>query len=155
MHLMVSIFYNDALFYSVLKLIRDLGLSAWRWIELLCTTKPSKELNILFKSFLDATKNELWDSKNELKKYVSKPGVINKLIDGEIGNNLLFVHKTRAINDYSESISEFVEKVTIKLFKESDYLNPDIEIFIQDCVKHHLLSMKNLFRNAGMTPQVK
>lgn len=153
MHLMVSIFYNDALFYSVLKLIRDLGLSAWRWIELLCTTKPSKELNILFKSFLDATKNELWDSKNELKKYVSKPGVINKLIDGEIGNNLLFVHKTRAINDYSESISEFVEKVTIKLFKESDYLNPDIEIFIQDCVKHHLLSMKNLFRNKDKIPQ--
>jgi radical SAM superfamily enzyme YgiQ (UPF0313 family) len=153
MHLMVSIFYNDALFYSILKLIRVLDLSAWRWVELLCSTKPSKNLNNLFKSFIDATKNELWDSKDELKEYVAKPGIINKLIDGEIGNNLLFVHKTRAINDYSDSIAEFVEEVTIKFLKESGDLNLELQTFVKDCAKYHLLSMKNLFKNKDEIPQ--
>lgn len=152
MHLMVSIFYNDALFYAILKLIRDLDLSAWKWIELLCSTKPSKNLNSLFMSFMDATKSELWDSKDELRKYVSKPGIINKLIDGEIGNNLLFVHKTRAINDYSDSIAEFVEEVTIKFFKESGNFNLEFQTFIKDSVKYHLLSMKNLFKNKDEIP---
>lgn len=155
MHLMVSIFYNDGIFGSIIKLLKSLNISIWEWIELLCKNTPPKKLYGLFFSFEKATIKELWSSKRELVKFTSTKKNINKFLNGEIGNNLLFTYKTKAINDFNEPISDFVKKTTIKLLKNYKMYNKEIDMFITDCVNYHLLSMKNLFKENEKVPSGK
>jgi hypothetical protein len=152
MHLIVTIFYNDSLFLSLLKLIKGLGLSPWRWIEHLCEVTPPDALGELFASFRDATTGELWEDEEALHKFIDEPGIIEKFVDGEIGNNLLFVHKTRAITQCANALATLAKDATIRLLEESGVTSPELDAFVEEAARFHELRMSNLFTNLEDTP---
>ena len=154
MHLIVTIFYNDSVFLSLLKLIRVLQLSPWRWIEfLLVETDAPTDLSDLFRSFREATVAELWEDKDDLLRFVRKPGVVDKLISGEIGNNLLFVHKTRAITEYALSLATIVKNATTRLLEHHNLASAETRAFVREAALYHQLRMTNLFTDQDETPQ--
>jgi len=147
LHLIVSLFYNDGIFENLLKLVRGVGLSPWRWIEILMATEMGPKLDGLIRTFRESTKTELWSSPEELKDFICSENTVERYLDGEIGNNLLFVHKVQAILDCPDELARLAGSATEKLFFESGLLDDQTREFIQDCVKYRLCQMTNLFAN--------
>ena len=127
MHLIVTIFYNDVIFETVLKALRTQGLSVFRWLELISDTTMESKVKGLFDDFRKHTDSELWKSRTDLEAFIQKPGVIERYMNGEIGFNLLYTFKSLAITNYLEGIVEVVTSAISRLLKESNR-NEDIEL---------------------------
>ncbi len=53
---------------------------------------PVAAVQKIFYSFVRLTKEELWDSEEELRAYIYADDNYNKLLTGEIGINLIQTH---------------------------------------------------------------
>ena len=145
LHLIVTIFYNDSLFSSVVKFLKSQGLSIWRWMEVLRDSVPPPGLCTVFESFREATKTELWTSRDALVEFVRQPGIVERFLSGELGNNLLFVHKTRSITDHVDGLAHLAEHSAIQLLEEAGKDTPEHRQFVTEAVGFHRLQMSNLF----------
>ncbi len=152
LHLVVTIFYNDGVFASLLKLLRSLELPVFRWIEILMESPLPAALEPLFASFIQATSEELWANKDELEAFIQQEDVVEKFIAGELGNNLLFIHKTLAITTYFEHLADFARDALCKFLHESDCASAEILAFLDDALKFHYLRAMNLFENQDVVP---
>lgn len=145
MHLMVTIFYNDSVFSTLLKLLGQLGISRWKWIEALLETPAPPGLQALFDRFAEATATELWREKKTLETFVQEPGVVQRFIDGELGNNLLFVHKTRAITEFAPDLAALAAASVLKVLAAERKDSETVRQFVADAVRYHEMRMTNLF----------
>ncbi|MBT4488289.1 MAG: hypothetical protein HOH61_22795 [Rhodospirillaceae bacterium] len=152
LHLLVTIFYNDGVFETLLKVIRQMGLSEFRWIEILLQSSIPPALAPLFESFETATREELWTDKSGLEAFVRQPGNVEKYIDGELGNNLLFSHKTQAITTYFEDLAEFARDTMQTLLSEADCDSEELFHFMDEALRFHCLRASHLFVGIEQTP---
>ena len=97
LNLMVTIFYNDAVFQGLLKLLRYLGISRYTWIKALFDYEFTGGLGETIKAFFKETKDELWESRDELMAFIRKPGNIEKYLNDELGANLLYKYQALAV----------------------------------------------------------
>ena len=81
-----------------------MNLSVFDWLELIFKQEPSGNVKELFDSFLNETKNELYQDRDELYKQTQKQEVIDSYIKGELGYNLLFVHKAVALSNHIDDL---------------------------------------------------
>ncbi|MDP6736622.1 MAG: cobalamin-dependent protein [Nitrospinaceae bacterium] len=149
LHLVVTMFYNDSVFGTLPKLLRLLGIPVFAWIESLFRQKPSQALERVFDSFIDSTQQELWDSREELEKFIQEPGVVDQLIAGELGNNLLFVHKTLAITHHIRDLADLAQRAIEDClcgFLDQDVLEKT-SAFVEDAILYHVLRVENIFSN--------
>ena len=74
---------------------------------------PKKILNI-FDNFVKETKEELWDTEEEMISFYSKDENYQKVINGEIGGNLIYKYKSinlvEAIREWSQFISILIKE---------------------------------------------
>ena len=71
--------------------------------------------------FLAETKEELWDSPEEILEFFRKSGNIEKYRKGEYGANLLFKYKTLALTKYMDIVLEIAYNTAIFMIKEVLY----------------------------------
>lgn len=145
LHLIISLFYNDGIFSSLLKFFKLKKLSIWRWIEILKDLKFGKDFQEISDQFMDATRTELWENPDELWKFVRKEGVVKKYIDGELGNNLLFTYKSMAIVRAVDDLSDVALEASKILIEENGINSPENSDFVSECVDYHRNSIKNIF----------
>lgn len=155
MHLIVTLFYNDGVFSTLLKLIRMKQLPIFRWLEAMIDAKPPERLATLFDSFRRATESELWKNRKDLEAFVGSPGVNEKFISGELGNNLLFVHKTIGITQYIDELAELARGAVIRCMAESGQDSPELTAFIDDALNFHCARAKNLFFDRDSEPVIE
>jgi len=152
LHLVVTIFYNDGVFASLIKLLKSMELPVFRWIEILLESPVPSALAPLFTSFTQATSEELWVDKRELDVFIHKKGIVEKFISGELGNNLLFVHKTLAITNYFESLADFARDTLYKYLQENNKVSKERMDFVDDALKFHCVRASNLFEKVNIVP---
>lgn len=145
MHLTIAVFHNDGSFGTILKYLRAAGLSVYRWLELLRDTPAPERLEALRRGFIDATRAELWDSEEELEEFIQRDGVIERYIDGDLGVNLLFTHKTMAMTQCTADLAAFVRECTLRLLDESGVTDPEVPAFVEDAAAYHEGRMTSLF----------
>lgn len=121
MHLIITIFYNDIIFSTVLKALKMHDLSIFRWLELISESTNGSRVEGLFEDFRKHTDTELWKDRKELEAFIQKPDVIEKYTSGEIGFNLLYTFKAKAFTQYLKGIVEVVRTATHRLLKESNF----------------------------------
>jgi radical SAM superfamily enzyme YgiQ (UPF0313 family) len=155
MHLIVTLFYNDGVFSALLKLLRMLHLSIFRWLEVMIEAEPPARLAEMFNSFRRATENELWDSREKLEAFVSSPGVTEKFIAGELGNNLLFVHKTLGITQHIDELAELARDSLMRCLAESGHTDPELSAFVDDALTLQCARAKNLFFDRESEPSAE
>lgn len=119
MHLVITIFYNDIVFGTVLKALRANSLSVYRWIELIREMIHETELHELFEDFRSHTETELWKDRKDLEKFIQKPGTVERYAKGEIGFNLLYTFKARALTYHVDSLVKIVKAAIERLCSES------------------------------------
>lgn len=150
--LIVNVFYNDSVFYGVKNLLCSLNLSIYDWLEEIHSSKNDFPLLDKFlNDYISETNRELWDSKEDLYEYVSRPENIDKFISGESGSNLLYKYKARSVVSCLDVLYDVTCKVTKRYISDSakkqcftgslDLIND----LIMNLCTHNRLRMVDLF----------
>ena len=74
----------------------------------------------IYCDYIEETEKELWDSQDELYKYFSETEAYNKLLSGELGDNLIRKYKTRILYEC------FVPTVNLLYFAIENMIRKDI-----------------------------
>lgn len=147
MHLLIHIYFNDGMFGTALKFLKFLGISVFRWIEIMFYEEMNEGVKVFFEKFQKDTKNELWDDKDELLKFIQTPGTVEKYISGELGYNLLFVHKAIAMDKDINDLKNFAFFTIKKLLKENLIDTKENLDFLLESLEFDLCSCKDIFHN--------
>ncbi|RCK30566.1 B12-binding domain-containing radical SAM protein [Thalassospira lucentensis] len=97
--LLIVLINNDGYFALARKLLNDNGVGMFEVIEHIYnrqSTIPAK-LKTIIDSFRAETRSELWENQDNLAEALNSPTDVQKYIDGEVGNNVLYRHKSMAI----------------------------------------------------------
>ena len=144
-HLVVTIFHNDGVFGALLKLLRMLDMSVYRWMELMRDAPKTGGLKDLFDSFERATRDELWETRDALEWFVRQPGTVERFIAGELGNNLLFIHKTLAITQHVGELAELARTTIRQVLAEKGQDTEEHLGFVDDALTYHTRRMTSIF----------
>ncbi len=99
LHFMVAVVYNGGGFGPLVKLLRQSQVSIMGLLQSLIREirKAPAVVQEIFDSFVRLTREELWDSEEELRAHVRSGDNYRKLLDEEIGINLIQTHTARSL----------------------------------------------------------
>jgi hypothetical protein len=129
--LTAALFYNDRIFEEIIESLKSLGLSPFRWLELIHADINNfpKNLKEIYEGFKKATLEELWDSEVELRKFISKKNVIKKYISNELGYNVLYQTRSEAFLKCMKDINDVAFKYAKEMITENKKDNYDYAFF--------------------------
>jgi radical SAM superfamily enzyme YgiQ (UPF0313 family) len=116
LHLMVAVVYNGAGFGPLLRFLRHKKAPVIQFLERLVAEIDSAPESVqkIFHSFTRHTKEELWDSEENLRAYVCAGDNYSKLLNGEIGINLIQTHTAMSLavmDDWTRYIFQMADAV--------------------------------------------
>jgi radical SAM superfamily enzyme YgiQ (UPF0313 family) len=99
LHFMVAAVYNGGGFSALLRLLRQRKVSIMELFQKLVAGITSAPASVqgVFNSFVRLTKEELWESEEELRAYIDADNNYEKLLKGEIGINLIQTHTAMSL----------------------------------------------------------
>ena len=126
LHLVVAVVYNGGGLSPLFRLLRQKKVSVIGLLQKLVAGINSASVSVqaIFNSFVRLTKEELWDSEEELRAYVCSEKNYEKLLKGEIGINLIQTHTAMSLavmNDWVKYVFQ-----TAKIILGED-ITSDIE----------------------------
>lgn len=140
---LLRLLYNPTAYSEFMKILREYDVNIFDWVLetyntlLAADSVPGKHL----RAFLQETRDELWDTPEQLMQYFSEPDNYQKLLDGRLGGNLLSKYQQLAV---SEGFEEWLEAIGASAMKRiqaeaneisEDELNTvfsDIKSFIRE-----------------------
>lgn len=147
MHLVITIFYNDIVFGTLLKAMRANGLSVFRWFELIQESLAGTDLDKLFKEFKRHTETELWKNREDLEDFIQEPGAIEKYASGEIGFNLLYTFKASALVNNAESMAGIVQAAVKRLCSEAGRVDFELVDFLDSVIRWDVARFSGIVKN--------
>ena len=99
LHLMVAVVYNGGGLVPLLRLMRQKKVPIMQLLQTLVKnigTAPASVQEI-FDSFVRMTKGEMWESEEDLRAFIYADDNYDKLLNGEIGINLIQTHTARSL----------------------------------------------------------
>ncbi|MCC4241916.1 B12-binding domain-containing radical SAM protein [Thalassospira povalilytica] len=133
--LLIVLINNDGYFALARKLLNDNGIGMFEVIEHIYdrqSTIPEK-LKIIIDSFRAETRSELWDNQDDLAHALNSPEQVKHYIDGEVGNNVLYRHKSMAIIQAFKEIGAIMgDAVETLLTRKLGNLNPHQKQFVRE-----------------------
>lgn len=153
LHLIITIYYNDGIFAALLKLLKELNIPAFDWMDRLNSEAMPIGLAELFSAFVKSTREELWQSREELEIFIQQPGVVEQFIAGELGNNLLFVHKTLGITEHLGELAQFARQTIYTCLESYGKAVVDVMEFVDDALEFHCQRATHLFNDLSDEPQ--
>ena len=144
--LMVDTFYNQGVFQVILELLKHLGISRYDWIKTIWKSETQTCISEIINKFIQETKDELWDSYEDLKRFTSKPDIIKKYLSGELGAKLIFKYKSILTNKYLRELAEITRHTVLQLIAEAGKSGTQIEPLINDILSYEVLRKIDLFK---------
>jgi radical SAM superfamily enzyme YgiQ (UPF0313 family) len=145
-NLIVTIFYNDAVFQGLLKLLRRLEISRYTWIKAAFDHEFMGVLARTIDDFVRETREELWDSREELAAFIGKPENVEKYINDELGANLIFKYQSLATNQYLRELAEVARVTILETIAEKGKLTGQIEAFVDDILTYEVQRRTDIFK---------
>ncbi len=118
--LLTEVMYNDYQCLEVVKYLEEHGIQPFDWIQrtLDHLSEAPGAIRQVVESFKRDTREELWDSEEELAAHYSKPENYQKLLRGEAGHNVVFTHKGIMISHHAEEWISFITGNCLALMLE-------------------------------------
>jgi radical SAM superfamily enzyme YgiQ (UPF0313 family) len=113
-HLIINIFWNFTRFDGLLKIVERKGITPWQWIDAIMRVFNESSSPLII-SFIQETKNELFESEEDLRQFYSQADNLERLNSGEIGDNLIYKYRTLGLFYYWEDIVDIAVQATINL----------------------------------------
>jgi radical SAM superfamily enzyme YgiQ (UPF0313 family) len=145
-NLMVDTFYNQGVFQGIIKLLKQLNISRYAWIKKIWESEKLTKISEIIDQFIQETKDELWDSYDELMRYTSEPDTIKKYLSGELGAKLIFKYKSILTQEYLYELAEITRHTVLQLIDEVLKSDSKIEPLIDDILSYEILRKINLFK---------
>lgn len=117
-NLFVNILYNDAIFEELFVVLKTLDISVWDWIEEASNHDPGSVLSTIVNNFLDETRAELWESKEELESYVNTNKNMDRYFSGELGGNLIFKYKAITLIEAFDELVDIARMAALNLIEK-------------------------------------
>lgn len=121
--LTMGLFYQDRILYELYGFLRTCGIPPSEFLRAMHDRANgfSDGIGALYRSFNDATRDELWDDRKALERFVkSDPSVIGKYVAGELGNNVVFRHRALALLGLVDEIHDAAYSVASELVAARD-----------------------------------
>jgi radical SAM superfamily enzyme YgiQ (UPF0313 family) len=111
--------FTSEQFDSIRRLVLESGINMFEYyLYLYNQIKLEKtELSRLYLDYIQETKEELWDSKEGLYEYFKKEENYRKLVNGDLGNNLIRKYKTKLLLYHTKDSIELCFDAIIELAK--------------------------------------
>jgi len=133
LHLMVAIVYNGGALASLHKLLRQTGTSIIALLQRLVMDIRSAPDSVqsIYDSFVRLTKEELWESEEELREFVRAEGNYERLLRGEIGINLIQTHSAMSLAVMEDWVNYTFRTARI-LLDEEVRRHPETALMLDD-----------------------
>lgn len=121
--LTMGLFYQDRILYELYRFLGQFGLKVSDVLTILHERRMSFSdgITALYRSFNQETRDELWESRDALQQFVkSDRSVIEKYIAGELGNNILFRHRAKALLHLVDDIHDAAFGVVSEVLAQQD-----------------------------------
>jgi hypothetical protein len=145
LNLFVAIFYNDSIFSGLLKLLRALKISIFDWILRLMEGSRHSSLDGVVSEFLQATQDELWNSRAELEAFCGETDNIRRYVSGELGRNNLYYFRTLAITQQIDALKKLARDAAMNMLREAGQLDPELEVFVDELLEYHSMRIRDVF----------
>jgi len=146
MHLVINLFYNDGVFKDVLRILEKNSISKYEWMDAIWRYQDNNDFNGLVDEFINETKNELWETKEDLECFIRSRENIKKYIDGELGSNLIFKYKSIALIESTQMLAD-VAIATLSMVVSSRGASPHLLPLCIDLIEAAKLRMTDIFVN--------
>jgi len=146
---MVFVFYNDGIFKGILKLLEELNISAWEWIEAIYNEPVFGKLKELVNEFIEDTRNELWKSEEELLDFIQKDGSIDAYINDELGSNIIFKYKLLILIEALKEVAQLAKKVTLDLIASKGHSSEELNQLVEEIVLYHYAKANKILTCEG------
>ncbi|MDO8623498.1 MAG: radical SAM protein [archaeon] len=139
-------FYADNMLQELLSFLNDKGIRSSELISAVhnrgwCYFSP--ELTGLYHSFNNATRDELWVSREGLEKHVKSLKVMKKETEGLVGYNILYQHRAMALMNLSEDIINVSFNVATDLLDETT--KRESAEYLEQLRKYMIYRKRNIF----------
>lgn len=121
--LTMGLFYQDRILFELYGFLGTLGINPSSLLSILHERRMSLSpaLTDLFDSFDQATASELWEDLADLEEFAkTDPETIDRYVNGELGNNVLFRHRAIALLDLVDDIHSVAFDVAREIVEEAD-----------------------------------
>lgn len=132
LHLMLAVVYNGSGFGPLLKLLRQRKIPVIELMKQLVSNMPTapKPVQGVFNTFSRLTKDELWDSEDALRSYIREGNNYDKLLNEEMGTNLIQTHTAKALNVMGDWVN-YVFQISEQILG-AELKNPEIPQMLSD-----------------------
>ena len=142
-------FYQDQVLLELYTFLKNFGIKPSDLLPVLHENRKyhSKEINDLYQSFDNDTRNELLDNREQVTKHIkSDKTVIEKYAKGELAINVLFKHRAIATLDLIDDIHEAAFSTASELLKKKDIqAYEQYKSFLQELKIFSILTKRNVF----------
>lgn len=113
----IQVIYNSDTFNPIRRFLLELGIDVWEWIKVAheMVKDSDSEAKVQLEAFMDETRNELFDSEDQLIEYFAEEANYQKLLSGEIGDNLIAKYSVLAgsegFNDWLDIAVKAAKKI--------------------------------------------
>jgi radical SAM superfamily enzyme YgiQ (UPF0313 family) len=147
MHLVITIFYNDTVFGTLMAVMKAYQWPVFRFLELIREAIPESGLKGLFNDFSRHTQAELWDNREKLEEFIQMPGTIERYVNGQLGFNLLYTFKAYALTHYVEQMVDLVRAVVRGMCRQEKGCAPEIEVLFDTAIRWDAARLANIVKN--------
>ena len=153
--LLVESLHNGRPFHEFFKYGKKFDIQPATLLSILYDNIQTAPKNIqkLVKEFIEETKNELWNSEEELIKHYKKNENYLKLKSGEVGGNLIYKYKSKSLVETGLDWINFFEKQLFQTIKQNNKKIDNLEL-----VKSEIAEIANFCRlkiNALLNPNAE
>lgn len=144
-NLTVEIFYNDGIFQELFKFLKmnDIAVSSFIMNVHLSTEAVKNPLLDLYNNFLRETK-ELWENRKDLESFLKEPGVTNRFMSGEMGNNEQLMYRAIALFKYMDELHQIAFTVAQEMLIEKGCFSEQSEGYLKELSDFSFLRKKDI-----------
>lgn len=147
--LTLGIFYADSISLELLNFLENFQIKPSQFLRAIHQNKTNFSENLLefYQNYERATRNELWDNKEDLVNYVKgNEENLEKILSGELGMNIIYTYRGLALVNLIEEIMEEAFKVAKQLLKsKGQNLLDQSSSYLDELKKFCILRKKNIF----------
>ena len=146
LNLTVECFYNSGIFQELNQLLhqKDIPTSTFiRKVHERITIDPGP-LKDLYEGFLRETDGALYESSEELEEFLKQPGVVDRYISEELGNNELFKYRALAFFEHMKDLHKIAFDTAKELLTQKDALGEALNDYLNELSELSLLRKQQL-----------
>ena len=136
LHLLVKIYIDHNPFIELFSYLTSLGISAIDVLDHLQNQiiPKDKKFLTLINSFKDGMQMFLFETEEDLDRFVLKDNNIEKYMSGELGANELLVHRARAFTEFNDTIHDCLTKAILSYPRSEGSFSKLNESYVKECI---------------------